>query len=284
MRSKMEKFLKAVVALTIILTTISTVSFAAWWGTPGYEWARANGLATMVNTSKLNNVVSLDDLYSTLLKYLAFKGAVPKSGVKQNIAKYGSKNGVLSDVVGKINAEIEKESLTISEYRVFATYLEHAKKLISDNADLLTRDNLKDLGLYLSLAKYRGAMKINDRDYRTLVVSNLSPTAMTNVGSVKYTGLYKYNIKPYYESITRKEFLVLIFSLFSDQGIETDTIIERYNSDGVLIGYDNDLMLDEKMTYAEMYTFLKRFETFEFNSVEETEDGELAEDEVVEYK
>ena len=44
-------------------------------------------------------------------------------------------------------------------------------------------------------------------------------------------------------------------------------------------------MLEENLTYAEMFTFFRRFETFDFNpiEVEEGEDGET-EGGIIEYK
>ncbi|MBR3888609.1 MAG: hypothetical protein IKJ32_05875 [Clostridia bacterium] len=285
MRKKMSNVIKIVMSLTILLTTLSTATFAAWWGTPGYEWARSKGLTTMANNSALNNKVSHDNFYATVLKYLKYKGIYPGRVVMQNVGEYKSQNKMLEGVVKSVGNYSSKESLTITEYRELATYIEHVKEIIADHADLLNRDDLKELNLYLSLTKFECANKISDRDYRNLVLLNLAPTKTHNVGAVKHKDLVKYGIKPYLADISRKEFLVVMFSLLSDQNVSEDEIINQFSESGVILGYSDSLMLEENLTYAEMFTFFRRFETFDFNpvEVEEGEDGET-EDGIIEYK
>lgn len=279
----MSNIIKIVMSLTILLTTLSSATFAAWWGTPGYEWARSKGLTTMANNSALNNKVSHENFYATVLKYLAYKGVYPKGSVMQNVGEYKSQNKMLEQYVKQINNNYaSKSSLTIDEYRAFATNVEHVKNIISDNADLLNRDDLKELNLYLSLTKFECANKIDDRDYRNLVLLNLAPTKTHNVGAVKYKDLVEYGIKPYLTDISRKEFLVLMFSLLSEQNVSEDEIINQFSESGVILGYSNSLMLEENLTYAEMFTFFRRFETFDFNPVD-VEEGET-EDGIIEYK
>ena len=109
-------------------------------------------------------------------------------------------------------------------------------------------------------------MIIDDDLYRSYV--------LTNIGPVKYKELIAYNIKPYYGDISRREFLVLMFSLLSEQSVSEDEILKQFNESGVLVGYNDDLMLSKNLTYAEMFTFLRRFEVFEFNpSPEESEEN-----------
>ena len=272
-------------SLAILLTTLSTATFAAWWGTPGYEWARSKGLTTMANNSALNNKVSHENFYATILKYLNYKGVKPDGGVMQNAGEYKSQNKSLEGFVREINNYVLKSSLSIDEYRNLATYIEHVKGIISDHSNILTRDDLKKLNLYLSLTKYECATKISDKDYKNLVLLNLAPTKSHNIGAVKYKDLVKFGIKPYMTDISRKEFLVLMFSLLSEQNVSEDEIIKQFEESGVILGYDDSLMLEENLTYAEMFTFFRRFETFDFNpiEVEEGEDGET-EDGIIEYK
>lgn len=281
----MGNLIKVVMSLTIIFTTISTVTFAAWWGTPGYEWARSKGLTSMANNSTLNNKVSHDNFYATLLRYLRYKGVTPKGGVMQDVGEYKSQNKMIEGVIKAINGYVSKEVLTMTEYRELATYVEHIRNTITDNAEFLKRDDLKQLDLYLSLSKYECATKIDDIDYKNLVLVNLAPTKIHNVGAVKYKELVEYGIKPYMKDISRKDFLVLMFSLLSEQNVSEDEIITQFSESGVILGYNNGLMLEENLTYAEMFTFFRRFETFDFNPIV-SEDGEStgSDDGVVEYK
>ena len=80
--------------------------------------------------------------------------------------------------------------------------------------------------------------------------------------------ILKYGIIPYAGDISRREFLLLMHSLLSSQDIANQEVINRFNDTGVLLGYQNDLMLDKDLTYAEMLTFLYRFEIYEFNSAQ----------------
>ena len=139
--------------------------------------------------------------------------------------------------------------------------------------------------MYLTIAKYQGAVLVDDSDYRALVTSNKAPTASHNIGAVKHKGLITYKIKPYFEDISRKDFLILMYSLLSNQNVSDDDIIKQFEESGVLIGYNDDMMLEQDLTYAEMFTFFRRFETFDFNPVvEEDGDGSTSEDGIIEYK
>ena len=110
----------------------------------------------------------------------------------------------------------------------------------------------------MSLARYKAAKLIDNTVYRTQEVAKNS--------NVKFAEILDYGIKPYYGNITRKEFLILMFSLLSDQKIPEEDILQQYNESGVLIGYNSDLMLQKEITYSEIFTFLYRFEAFDFKN------------------
>ena len=77
-----------------------------------------------------------------------------------------------------------------------------------------------------------------------------------------------------------------MFSLLSEQNVSDDEILKQFAGAGVLVGYeDGEYQLQNPLTYAEMFTFLRRFEIFDFNPEPETEEGTEAdtEDEVEEY-
>lgn len=277
MKKNNSRLIRSILIICILTVMISTTTFAAWWGTPGYEWARSKGLTYMMSNSALNRDVSLSDFYYILLKYLDFKDVTPKSGVVQHVNDTKCFNQALVDMIININSYLEKTSLTPQEYRNVATYIEHVDKIVQEQKAFLTRDDLKSFDLYLSLCKYKAATMIDEASYKTYVLSKM--------GEVKYKEIVKYNIKPYYGNVSRKEFLVLMFSLLSEQGISEDEMLKQYNESGVLLGYDDDLMLSKNLTYAEMFTFLKRFENFEFNPVtEEDTETEENDDRIVEVK
>ena len=157
---------------------------------------------------------------------------------------------------------------------------------LPNNADMLTRDSLKDIYLYFSLAKYKAATLISDPNYKNLVLKNIGPNSVYNVGNVAYKEIIDNNINPYFGDISRKEFLILMFSLLSEQNVSDDEILKQFAEAGVLVGYeDGEYQLQNPLTYAEMFTFLRRFEIFDFNPEPETEEGTEAdtEDEVEEY-
>ncbi len=265
---------KLVIALTIFLVSVSATTFAAWWGTPGYEWARANRLTTLANNSALNNNVSHANFYSVLIKYLQFKNVKVKENVLQNIGESNNFNGALNGMAERVDSYTTKASLTPTEYREVETYITHVRKMLSDYSQYLTRDDIKSFDLYLSLARYKAATLIDEYSYKVYVLNNMGP--------VKYKEIIDYNIRPYYANITRKEFLLLMYSLLSDTGnTNEESILEQYEESGVLQGFDSevsDMRLDKELTYAEMFNFMKRFEIFDFNPIEETEDGESDED------
>lgn len=275
MKKKSSKIIKLILILSVLFTVMSTTVFAAWWGLPGYEWARSKELTALANNSTLNNKVSHENFYSILIKYLKYKNVAPKKNVVQHNAS-NNFNKALDGIVEEINTYLNKEVLTPKEYRNVATYTEHIKKTINENAGLLNRDNIKTINLYLSLVKYSAAVKINDDSYRTYVLNSL--------GAVKYRELVTYNIKPYFGDISRREFLVLMFSLLSERDLSEEDIIKEFSDAGVLLGFDTEgqeLGLSKNLTYAEMFTFLKRFEIFDFNPTEsENTEGDSTVEEV----
>ena len=300
MKKNNSMIIKSVVALTIVASTLSSTVLAAWgWETPGYEWAREKRITSITQTSELHKKVSHANFYSTLIKYLQLKGVRPKQNVKQNVISLSSFNKALEGIAGVINDYISKDVLTAQEYREIVNYMNHMNSEVKGisygtlpgNADLLTRDAIRDLYLYMSLARYKAATLISEHDvgsrnYKNLVLNNLNPNADYNIGYVKYKEIIDYNIKPYFGDISRREFLLLMFSLLSEQDISDDEVLKQFNDAGVLIGYeDGSLELEQPITYAEMFTFLRRFEIFDFNPEPEVEEGEEtdSDDKVKEY-
>ena len=263
----MRKFsnrMKVCVMLIVILVNTLTVTFAAWWGTPGYEWCFSKGITTIMTQNEMNQGVSQADFYAIILRYLRYKGVDPGREPIQTVGDTGNMNSALVGMMRDIDSYISQDSLTPNEYRQVVTYTEHAELMVDKQKDLLNRDDIKAFNLYCSLARYKAASLINNAIFRE--------QEMANYSNIKFAEILDYGVKPYYGEITRREFLILMFSLLSDQAITEEEILAQYNESGVLVGYNNDLMLQKEITYSEIFTFLYRFETFDFNPTEGTEE------------
>ena len=71
---------------------------------------------------------------------------------------------------------------------------------------------------------------------------------------------------PYTEKITRKEFLLVMYDLLARTQNSDSTVLDSFYDAGVLIGYNTGLELDKKLLYSEMYSFLYRFEIYDFEN------------------
>lgn len=272
MKKNGAKYIKILIFLSIFITIISgTVLAAGWWGQPAYEWAIRNNLTSMANNSSLNNAVSLDSLYSIILKYIKMHNIQPKSNVVQNVGSINSFNKALNGIVANIDSYISKTSLTADEYRIVDTYIVHVDRTIEEQKSLLTRDNIKNIHLYMDIARYKAATLISDYSYRTYVLSRLKP--------IKYAELVRYNINPYFGSITRGEFFALIFSLRSDSTSMTkDAIINELYDSGIIEGYYEDtkvLELNKDITYIEVFQYLMKLDNlYDFDRTDDEKNGE----------
>ncbi len=269
-----KTLIKRIVIMLLVAVNIMPVSFAAWWGTPGYEWCLSKGITSMRTQNELKKDVTNEDFYALLLRYLRVKDVkAKKSGIIQTLGYTENINPVIAGLITNINNYLKKSTLTPEEYRQVVTYMDHAESNVSSHMSLVDRETAKDFFLYISLARYRAAMLINNRDYRN--------TELAKYSNVKYKDIFFYGMTPYFGKITRREFLVLMFSLLAEggSGYSAESIITTFNESGVLLGWDNDLWLDERLSYAEMFTFLYRFEAFDFDmsNNEDTNDETAAE-------
>lgn len=274
---KISKNIVAILLLTIVLFT-SNVSLAAWWATPGYEWALSKGLTSVKSKAQLDKTVTHTDFYSTVLKYLTLKGVEPDGKKVYHTDDMTYLNNVVSGLFEIINTYTTEDSLTPEQYRIVENYIEHATTTFNKYKEYLTRENIKNVDLYLALSKYKAATLINDREYKELVLGR--------IGTIKNSEIFDYGITPYAGDITRKEFLVLMYDLLSYASnineASAPAVIDKFADAGVLLGYQSDLMLDKPITYSEMLTFMYRFEIFDFNPVVEEEDTEDTQKDVVE--
>ena len=261
--SKFSNVFKKILILIIVFANISSICFAAWWGTPGYEWSFSKGLTPIMTQKAMSKTVGQEDFYAILLRYLKYKNVDKNRTVIQTQGSTKNMNSALIGMMNEINDYINQATLTPNQYRQVITYINHAEKTVEKQQAFLNKTEIKSFYLYLSLAKYKAAMLLNDSTYRL--------QEMANHRNVKYSEILEYGIEPYYGNVSRGEFLVLMFSLLSNQKISKDEILKQYKGAGVLVGYETGDMLDKELTYSEMFTFLYRFEIFEFNPVEEEE-------------
>jgi hypothetical protein len=234
--------------------------FALWWGTPGYEWALSNKLISVKTMSQLDSTVVHREFYSILLNYLTFKEVPYKSTVTQ-YEYYDNMNNVTRSLFELISVYTSKTELTPEEYRQAESLINHGIKIIDEQKRFITRDNVKNLNEYLICVKYKIATLIKDYSYKTYVLSTITQPPSAEV--------FDYAFSPFAGNITRREFLILMYNLLSQNQLSNDEIIQQFIDGGILQGYRNDYMLDKDITYSEMLTFLHRFEVFEFNPVPE---------------
>lgn len=272
MRRDFTKKIKLFIILSVIVAMSSnTVMAAAFWATPGYQWAVNKRITSLANNSALSNKVSHANFYSVLIKYLKLKNVPTTRKPKQNVSRNGVYNKTIDGIIATVDEYISKDHLTSQGYKTVATYIEHVDDILKKNSNFLDRDDLKNVYLYMSLAKYKAATMINEPGFKSLVLAGKCPTKEFNVNNVAYKEIVDYSIKPYYGDITRKDFLVLMFSLLSEQNLSEEEIIKQFYESSVLQGDGNgELWLNECLTYEEMFTFLYRFEMFEFNPTEES--------------
>lgn len=252
--------------LTFFVLIGSNCFAAGWWGTPGYEWARTKGLTSIKTQSQLSKDVTISDYYTVILKYLSMKKVEPKNVTVQNFYVDGLYNGAVVGLVKNINSRISTstKSLTPQEYRRVEELISHGKETLNQYAELLPRDDIKNLNLYLDLAKYRAASLLTENSKAEKQYKNNTLYTLRNT---KYASSLKYGIMPMCGEISRKSFLVLMYNLLSDTtSTNEDTIIKSFNDSGVLLGYDDSLWLNKNLQYSDMLTFLYRFEAYDFGS------------------
>lgn len=255
--------------LTFFVLIGSNCFAAGWWGTPGYEWARAKGLASIKTQSQLNRDVTISDYYTVILKYLSMKKVEPKNVTVQNFYVDGLYNGVVEGFVKDVNSNIttSKESLTPQEYRRVEELISHGKETLNQYADLLPRDDIKSLNLYLDLAKYRAASLLTEN---SKIEKQYKNNTLYTLRNTKYASSLKYGIMPMCGEISRKSFLVLMYNLLSDStSTNENTIINNFYEAGVLKGVEENskaLELEKNLQYSDMLAFLYRFEAYDFST------------------
>lgn len=264
---------------------VGSVSLAAgWWGLPHYEWALSKNLTSMKTKAQLEQNVTLSDCYDIILKYLKLKNVSYKEEIVQDVITDGVYNGAIEGMLNEINSYIDssQEKLTPTQYKNVETLVNHSKNMLSEYSSFLSRDDLKNIKLYMDLAKYRAAMLLSEdtkieREYKNNVLYSLRNT--------KYASSLNYGILPMCGEMSRGTFFTLMYNLLSEQRvdieqIDEEAIVEIFYESGVLNGYEKDrksLKLNQSIKYSEMFRFLHQLENFDFGQ-NATEADEITEE------
>jgi hypothetical protein len=140
----MKKFsgvFKKVLIFVIVFANLATVSFAAWWGTPGYEWSFSKGFTPMMTQKEMNNVVEKEDFYAILLRYLRYKGVDKNRNVRQTLGSTRNINSALVGMMNEVNSYLVMPALNPSQYRQVITYISHAERTVETQKNLLNTPN-----------------------------------------------------------------------------------------------------------------------------------------------
>ncbi len=268
----MKKNVFIYIIICTLFIFIGTTSYAAWWGTPGYQWALSKKLTPIKTQAQLSKNVTLSDYYDIILKYLKLKNVSYKDKIIQKGRVEGLYNGAVEGIMDNINSYIDPsvEKLTPTQYRNVATLIDHSKTTMAEHSNLLTRDDLKNINLYMDLAKYRVAMLLSEdskieREYKNNVLYSLRNT--------KYAASLNYGIMPMCGEMTRGAFFTLMYNLLSDQTETEENATKVLYESGIIEGYEKNnkiLALNQRITYVEMFHFLNHLELLDFETSEET--------------
>ncbi|MBE5821865.1 MAG: hypothetical protein E7311_04675 [Clostridiales bacterium] len=245
----MKKYFKTIVLSIVMLFAITICVNAENWYESGYNWARDIGIIERKSYSQLGKNVDIVEFYDILFKYFEQNNMlIYYKYQKQD--DYKNDNYALVATDRKLTSLANKEWLTNSEYKTAKNLIDKARELIDRNTKYFTSSEIKSIEYYLDVMNYILYHKIYDYDYKIT----------QSVKKPKNGDMFiKYHMIPLYGEITREEFLILMHRYRIDQE-ETNTakIIKSYTDAGILLGYDNNLMLTVKMTYAHLTTFLSR--------------------------
>lgn len=255
--------------LTLFVLTSTTCLAAGWWGNPGYQWGLKYGLTSVKTQKQLEKPITLNDYYNLVQKYLRMKNIAPQQDKIVQVLTYTDVyNGAIRGILGEIkNGTYEFiQELTPSQYREIDSLITHCKTSINTHANLLTRDEIKEIDLFLSLSRYRAAMLLSEK---TKIEREYKNNTLYSLRNTKYANLLDYGILPMCGGITRETFLTMMYKLLSTGNSSDEAIIDAFYEAGVLEGKDTAkvmLALKDPLTYSEALAFLYRFETFEFET------------------
>lgn len=243
----MKKFV-LIVLMTIIISIPVTAN--ANWYNDGYAWANSKGIIGKKTNAQLLQNVSSSEFYTMLFKYFDLIEVAPSvSNFKMD--DYKADNYILVATERQLTRYAMKDWLTNDEYKKASTLISNARNVLEKNTKYFEKSETESINYYLNMMDYLLYTKIYDYDYKKQVY----------VSKPKNADLFiKYKLIPYYGEITREEFLNLIYHYRVADGttFSTGVTIGYYRYYDVLRGYENNLMLTNKLSYAHFVTFISR--------------------------
>lgn len=246
--------MKKIIMIMLITIIIAVPIYAKeTWYSDGYEWANAQEIIGKKTDAQLAQNVHSEEFYDMLFKYLELRH-VTSIGETQGYYKsddYKTDNYILVAADKQLTYYVAKDWLTNVEYKKAVTLIENATNILDKNPDYFTKSEIESTKYYLEVMNYLLYTKIYDYDYKNQVFAAKPKNADLFV---------KYGLIPYYGEISREEFLNIVYYYTVARGnpVSTATTVGYYRYNDVLRGYDNNLMLTNKLTYAHFVTFISR--------------------------
>lgn len=237
------------IMLIAIIISIPGIANASWYSEP-YDWAYSNRLVNKMNDKQLMSNVAPEDFYTILFKYFDMMDVQPSEQYFK-MDDYKTDNYILVATERQLSSYVTKEWLTSDEYKKAVTLIENARNVLDKNGKYFDATEIQYIEYYLNIMHYILYTKIYDYDYKQQVY----------VVKPKNVELFmEYKLIPYYGDITREEFLNLMYHYTVAEGMtfSTGVSVGYYKYNNVLLGYQNNLMLTDKLNYAQMVTFLSR--------------------------
>lgn len=243
----MKKFV--LIMLMTIIISIPVTANAAWYSN-GYAWANSKGIIEKKTDAQLLTNVAPADFYAMLFKYFDLINVnIPASYFKMD--DYKTDNYILVATDRQLTTYASKDWLTNDEYKKAVTLIENARNILDKNAKYFTESEKQSIEYYLTIMEYLMYTKIYDNDYKSQVY----------VAKPKNADLFiEYKLIPFYGEITREEFLNLVYKYTVADGatFSSGVTVGYYKYYDVLRGYDNNLMLTDRLNYAHFVTFISR--------------------------
>lgn len=241
------------IVLTIILTIVLAIPAfsASEWYSEGYTWAKDENIISSKTKSQLFSTIKPNDFYVMIFKYFDLKGFYNPNDTFFKMDDYKSDNYILVATERQLSAYIQKEWLTNDEYKKISSLIDNARNVLEKNVKYFESQELESINYYLDMMEYLLYNNIYDYQYKSQIYVKKPKNADKFI---------EYKLIPYYGLITREEFLNLIYYYDVSRGstFSTGQMVGYYRYNNILLGYNNNLMLNEYMNYAHFVTFLIR--------------------------
>lgn len=240
-----------IMMITIMLAVPATVN--ASWYSEAYTWANSEGIIAKKTDAQLAKSVEPAEFYTMLFRYLKLVDVAPRTEYDDyfKMDDYKADNYILVATDRQLTSYAMKEWLTATEHKKAAELIKNARNILERNPQYFEEAEKKSIEYYLDVMSYILYNKIYDYSYKKQV----------HVQQPKNGELFiEYKLLPYYGEITRKEFLNIIYYYTVAQGstFSSGVTVGYYRYYDVLRGYNHNLMLTEKLTYAHFVTFISR--------------------------